>query len=157
MLAGSGSNSVSLAVLDRYQVRALRAGFTNVSSLEIAGENHMRPFVKNVGLMDMAEGPIVIALGDKIIERTGGVVGVAAQAAEAGVQHANVERACSRFRVGEDQIVGHVALAGEALTVEGDAQFLQLEGLRFFGAENVFTFSGRTRRRVIWLSASWLP
>lgn len=92
--------------------------------------------------MHVAECPIVVSLVDKVVEGAGGIVLVAAQAAESGVQDADVESAGNRRRIGRGEVVGDVALP-EALSVQDRAQPLDLEGFGPCGAEDVHVVGER--------------
>ena len=100
----------------------------NVPPLEIAGEDHVRPFVQDIPLMHVAEGPVVIALVDEVIECAGRIIRVVSHAAESRMKDTDVERALHRLRIIRDQIVGHVA-PREALAVQRHAELVEREGL----------------------------
>jgi hypothetical protein len=71
-----GGNVGDLAFSNGDEARSLRSGLANVPSLEIAGEHHVRPLVEDGALMNVAQGPVVVALIDKVIEGTRCIVGM---------------------------------------------------------------------------------
>lgn len=143
------------AILNRDEICALGACFADMASLKVSRENHMGVLMENNSVMNMTERPIIVTLGDKVIDRAGCVVRMAVHATHAGVENADVEDAIIWLWVCGGEIVGNVALP-EALAVKCNAKFLKpkVSGLR---VENTLTPSGIVKRRVIWLSASWFP
>ncbi len=115
-------------ILDRDEVRALGASFADMPSLKVSGENHMGILMENNPVMNVTERPIIVALGDEVIECAGCVVRMAAHAAHAGVENADVEDAIDRLRIRGGEIVGNIALP-EALAMKRNAKFLKHECL----------------------------
>ena len=135
-VAGQGHDLGDLSVFHADQAGALGAGFPHVPPLQVAGEHDVGPFREHLGLVHVAERPVVVSLVDQIGQGARGIVLVAAQAAEPGVQDADVESAGNRRRVGRGEVVGDVALP-EALPVQDRAQPLDLEGFGPCGAEDL--------------------
>ena len=98
-VAGNRNHFGKFAILDRNDVRTLGADLANVATLEIAREDHVRSLVENGRLMHMTESPVMVSLIDKVIERTGGIVGVTPHTAQTRMEHANVEYASNWLRV----------------------------------------------------------
>ena len=65
----------------------------------------MGVLMENDPVMNVTERPIVVTLGDEVIDRAGCIVRMAAHAAHAGVQNADVKGAGNRHRVGGDEVV----------------------------------------------------
>ena len=76
-VARNGTRLDKFTILDGKQVRTLGARFANVAPLEVAGEDYVRPLMKNGRLMHMAKGPVIVSLVDQVIERAGSIVGMA--------------------------------------------------------------------------------
>ena len=76
-IARNGNRLDQFTILDGEQERTLGARFANVASLEVTGEDYVRPLVKNGRLMYMAESPVIVSLVDQVIERAWRIVGVA--------------------------------------------------------------------------------
>jgi len=78
-------------LFDRDEVCAFGTTFTNVPSLQITTKYDVRIFVENGLLVHVRERPIVVSFIYKIIEAARSVVGVAAEAPETGVEHADIK------------------------------------------------------------------
>ena len=74
---------------------------------------------------------------------------------EGRVKHADIEEPLPGLRVPLGKVLHHVSL-GEPLTVNGNSEIVEYDGLRDF-VDRTLTLSGRRRDLVIRLSASWLP
>ena len=73
----------------------------------------MGVLMKNRPVMNMAQRPIIVALGDKVIDRARCVVRVTPHA---GVENADIEDAIDRLRIRGGEVVGDITLP-EALAV----------------------------------------
>ena len=104
---------------DGDQGGALGAGFADVAALQVAGEDDPGVFGQFLALVDVAERPVVVAVGFQARQVAGGVAGVGGIALGGGVQQADVEQVVVRWRIGPGQVVGFVRV-GEALAVDGD-------------------------------------
>ena len=128
---------VGLAKLERGQLpighldqhAALGPRLAGVPALGIAGIDDVRLAVENLKVVHMAEGPIVVALGDQLFDRAGGVVVVVGVAAGIGVQQPDVETVGHGGRIVGHKILRHAAL-GIAHAVQGDRQRRVPNGLR---------------------------
>ena len=106
----------------------MRAGLADVAPLQVArvGDGHVALF--HPVRVDMAQRPVLVALGVQLGRRAGGVAGVLGVALQRGVQHADVEPAGHRRGVAGHQVVGGGGVL-EALAVQrhlerGDAKGL---------------------------------
>ena len=117
------------SVLHIHENSALGAAFPDAAALQIAGINDMGIFVQHLVLMHMAQRPVVIAFGDKILRGAGRIGGVAGLAVAGGVEHADVEIAGQGLGIGRRPVLGLLPLQ-KAAAVDGDAQGLQLLRLR---------------------------
>ena len=93
-------------------------------TLKVSGEDDVRVLVQHGALMDMAQGPIVVASRDELLQATGGVVVVVGVAAKARVQQANVDQIRYGRGIAGCQIVGDRA-RGEALPVDNRPDVLK--------------------------------
>ena len=123
-------------VFHRDEAGTFGTSLADVPSLQVTGKDYMWPLMKHLGLMHMAKRPVVVPLVHEIIERAWRVVLMAAHATKPGVQDADVEGTGNRFRIRQRQIVGNIALS-EALSVQGNVQLMELEGLRLPGPEDI--------------------
>ena len=120
----------NFTILDRDEVRAFGTCFADMPSLKVSGENHMGILVENNPVMNVTERPIIIALGDEVIECAGCVVRMSVHAAHASVQNADIEEAVDRVWIGGGEVVGDIAQP-EALAMKRHAKLLKHECLRF--------------------------
>src|SRR5713226_4942076 len=105
-------------------------------ALKIAAEYNVRLLVKNGGLVDMRQRPIVVAVVDEIIEGAGRIVCMASHAAETCVKHADIEEATNWRWITWHEIIDDIALP-KTLAMQCDSKFLQAERLRFSRGEYV--------------------
>ena len=121
-----------LAVVDGNDQAALGAGLANMAALQIAGKINVLFVTESLALMDMAQGPIVVAFEPQIVERARGVAFVPFAPRAASMQQTNIEMAGRGLGVGQGEIVHHGG-RGEALPVHRDAEILELAAFRSFG------------------------
>ena len=95
-----------------------------MASLNIAGKNDFRFVVEHFVTVGMAQGPIIVVLGNQARDGAGGVRLVPVAARRTSVQQADVQHSTHRRRVGGRKIIQH-GPGGEALAVDRHAQRLQ--------------------------------
>src|SRR5665213_1658051 len=98
-------------------------------SLKVSGENHMGILVENNPVMNVTKRPIIIALGDEVIECAGCIVRMAVHATHACMQNADIENPVDRVWIGGGAVVGNISLP-ETLAMKRNAKFLKHECLR---------------------------
>ena len=107
--------------LDGHEGKALGSGLIDMPALQVSREDHVWCLAQHLAGVHMAEGPVVIPLGNQIAQLAGSV-GVMPRAACRGrVEDADVEKAGNRLRVTRRQILRDCAV-GKALPVDGDAE-----------------------------------
>ena len=101
----------------------------------------MGVLVEDRPLVDVAQRPVIVAFGDKVIDRAGRIVRVISHAAHTGVENADIEYIVNGLRIRGGEVVGDIALP-EALTVKRDisSSSMNVSGLR---AGNTLTPSGK--------------
>lgn len=90
---------------------ALFAHLADMPALNTPGKNHRRIGRDDFRLVDMPQGPVVIAFVDQIVQGAGGVVLMPLSAGKAGVQQPDIEISWHRFGIIDGQVVRHRRLA----------------------------------------------
>ena len=122
--------------MDADQGGAFGAFLVDVAALEHAGEHDPAGVFGEMGAqMDVAERPVLVAVGDELLDGAGGVVLVHAVPA-GGVEQADVELAGLRRRVVLGDVVLHGAV-GEPLAVDDDVQAGHRDAVRGGGPEQL--------------------
>ena len=142
-----------IAVGDIDQNRAFGAGFADAAALEIAGIDDPRISRDHLMRVDMAQRPVIVIFGAQVVEAARRVIMVAGASVKGGVQHADIEPAGFRRRIGAGDVFVFGAM-GKAAAVQGDAQVGQFEcmglaGRKIFAPDRAGTgfWSRPTRRR----------
>ena len=104
-------------------------GLPGVAALDVAGEDDVRILGDHAVCVDVAEGPVVIALRLQVVDAARRVSGVVGVPGERGVQQAHVEDAGNALRIGGGQVLGDVA-GHEPLAVHDQVQPLAVLGVR---------------------------
>jgi hypothetical protein len=84
---------------------ALGAGLAGVAALQVAGVDDPGVAVQDLGAVDVAEGPVVVAVADQLGDGAGGVVAVLAAGDGVGVEDAEVEEVAAAGGVGLGEVV----------------------------------------------------
>ena len=108
-------------VFDGDEAGAFGAGFADVAALDAAGEDDPGLLAENFAAVDVAEGPVVVALCLKLRNRAGCVAGMAGASIDACVEHSDVEQPGVRWRVVAREVVEDLA-SRKALTVDDDGE-----------------------------------
>jgi hypothetical protein len=111
----------SAAVVDRDQRGRPGPRLVDVAPLRISGHHDCRPALIHRSLMDVAERPIGEARPVQVGRQARRIAVVRRRAAEAGVQHADIDRAGRRLAKLRQQALGRVLL-GEAHAVDRDVE-----------------------------------
>ena len=123
------------AVLDRHHGRTLGAGFTDMAALEVAREHNIRVLMQHLTAVHMPERPVVVALGDQLVEAARRVGGVTFASFQGGVEDADVEDVGHWIGVTGKEVFGHRPFR-KAPAVQDNPEFVEPEGLGFAGTEH---------------------
>src|SRR5205823_597250 len=124
------------SIRDGYQLAAFFALLLAMATLDISRVDDIWITTQNLPVVDVAQRPILIALVLERLQRAWRIVRVLGSAGQIGMQHADIEPMWNSGRITCRQIFGDLR-SGEALTVKGNFQGLDAEGLRLVGFENV--------------------
>lgn len=120
----NGLNPHDLAICNFNDDGALRTGFTNVTTLDVAGKDNIRIAADNFIGVHMAKCPIVISTPAQVIKGTRCVSEMAQAATEGGMEHTYVEDMWERLRIRHGEVVNDCRV-GETLAMYGDAKTLK--------------------------------
>ena len=121
------------------QCDAFRPGLVRVAALDVAGKHHVRAFVQHLPGMDVAERPVVVALCHQRLDTARRIGLVLATIFGRGVQHADVEPARERWRIGGGEVFRHRAV-GKRAAVDGHAERIQRHRLGLERREHMHLF-----------------
>ncbi len=133
---GDGLDTLDLAALVGDQRGPLGPGLPRVAALEITRKDDPRIGGEDLARVDVAERPVLVAMGPQRSKAAGSVRLVALATVDARVQHADIEQTSDGSRVGEGEVLGD-SPRGVALAVEGNAGRLVGKRLRGLGREDV--------------------
>ncbi len=116
-------------VVDRHERRALRSGFTGVTSLQVAGKDDPGRPRHDFALVHVAERPVVVATIDERLHAARRVRLVPRAPRQRRVEQPDVQRAGDRPRIARHQILAHVC-GRIALSMDAQPELFEGERLR---------------------------
>src|SRR4051794_27397323 len=102
-------------------------------ALQIAGEDDPWLLAQDRACMDMAQRPVVVALGGEFGHRARRIGSMAELSVGRRVEQPNIKESSLRVRVCGGEVLRDVALR-ETAAMDGDAEVIEHPGLRLVGA-----------------------
>jgi hypothetical protein len=98
-----------------------------VPSLQVAGEHDERLLVQDGAVVHVTERPILVPVGDELVQLAWRVPVMARVTTEAGVQYPHVDEPLDRGRIPSGKVVDYSS-CGEALTMHRQPGGLEHDG-----------------------------
>ena len=120
---------------DRRDHAPFRSNFADMPALNVAGENDRRIVTEYLAIVNMTEGPVVIASKPKFLECARRITLMAVCTAQACMKQSNVEVARLRRRIARRKVLRDGSFR-ETLAMDRNTQIIQYDGLGLIMAQN---------------------